>query len=92
MRPQSARFLEALTASVMAAVPVSSLDPVAFALAIGREERPIAEIAYAAHLTPAQSDAVVCELEQAGYLVTAGMLVQMTPSGARWWAARQGRH
>ncbi len=35
MKPQPTRFLDALVASVMAAGPVTSLDPVALALAIG---------------------------------------------------------
>ncbi len=56
MRPQPTRFLDALAASVMAAVPVDAFDPVALALAIGREEQVIAEIAHAAELTPAQTD------------------------------------
>jgi hypothetical protein len=90
MRPHTTRFLECLAASVMRSVPVA-FDTTALALALGREERPIAEISYAARLTPAQTDAAVAELEAAGYLVAAGMLVQLTPSGARWWAARQAK-
>lgn len=70
MRPQPTRFLDALAASVVAAVPVDAFDPVALALAIGREERVIATIAEAAHLTPAQSDAAVAELDGAGRATT----------------------
>jgi type II secretory pathway component PulJ len=90
LRPHATRFLEAMAASVMRAVPVA-FDTTALALALGREERPIAEIAYAARLTPTQTAAAVAELAAAGYVVAAGMLAQLTPSGARWWAARQAK-
>jgi len=44
-------------------------------------------IAAQAGLTAGQTDATVAALERAGYLTTVGMLVQLTPTGARWYAA-----
>jgi DNA-binding MarR family transcriptional regulator len=91
LRGNTTRFLRELAASAFAGQGVSSLDATAFALAIGREERAIAEIGARAGLTAGRAEAAVRQLEEAGYAERLGLLVRLTPAGARWYAGQVRR-
>ncbi len=91
MRPYATRFLRQLSAEVFGQTVIAAFDTATLVDAIGREEHVIHEVGQQARLTVGQTEGAVRELEAAGYIETVGMLVRLTPSGARWYAMHAAR-
>ncbi len=91
MKPSAIRFLRHLALSVFEHAEIDGFDTTALANAVGREERAIDDIGKQAGLSAGQIGTAVPELEEAGYVDAIGIVVRLTPAGARWYAGQHGR-
>ncbi len=91
VKPSATRFLRHLAISVFDRAAIDGFDTTALANVIGREERAIDDIGTQANLSAGQVGAALRELEEVGYVDVIGVLVRLTPAGARWFAGQHGR-